>query len=48
MLILKKYNTDSEVIVSKASIERFIEQYESPVSEEIYSEADNFIIWESQ
>lgn len=39
----KDYDTDSEVIVSKTSIERFIEQFENPVSEDIYSEAASTI-----
>ncbi|CZY24250.1 Superfamily I DNA and RNA helicases [Enterobacter hormaechei] len=39
----KDYGTESEVIVSKASIENFIQQFENPVAEDIYSEAASTI-----
>ncbi|WP_318389675.1 DEAD/DEAH box helicase [Enterobacter sp.] len=39
----KNYGTESEVIVSKASIENFIQQFENPVTEDIYSEAASTI-----
>ncbi|MBN6043186.1 DEAD/DEAH box helicase [Citrobacter sp. ku-bf4] len=39
----KDYGTESEVIVSKASIENFIQQCENPVDEDIYSEAASTI-----
>ncbi|MGZ0802158.1 DEAD/DEAH box helicase [Kluyvera ascorbata] len=39
----KDYGTESAVIVSKASIENFIQQFENPVDEDIYSEAASTI-----
>lgn len=39
----KDYGTESEVIVSKASIENFIQQFENPVDVDIYSEAASTI-----
>ncbi|WP_409310420.1 DEAD/DEAH box helicase [Pectobacterium sp. B1J-3] len=39
----ENYNTESEVIVSKASIESFIDRFEHPIDEDIYSEAASTI-----
>jgi len=37
------YDTESEVIISKASLEKFIEQFEDPIDDDIYSETASTI-----
>ena len=39
----EEYDTESEVIVSKASLESFIDNLENPIDDEIYSEAASTI-----
>lgn len=39
----KDYETESQIIVSKAGLENFIEQFEAPIDEEIFSETASTI-----